>query len=115
MCQISGQVETDEMENWNGKLKRKAETEKLKIGNGRHNCSRSYLLRMRELCEFRVFLSIYLELASTQAWGRGYSIREWQTVYSQSHDHNLHTALLNNYHVMAWLLEVAIWCRFSSD
>ena len=28
-----GQVKTDETENWNGKLK--AETEKLKIGNGR--------------------------------------------------------------------------------
>ena len=43
-------METDETENGNGKLKRKAETEKLKLGNGRHNCSKSYLLRMRELC-----------------------------------------------------------------
>ena len=34
-----------------GNGKRKAETEKLKFGNGRHNCSKSYLLRMRELCD----------------------------------------------------------------
>ena len=49
-----GQVETDETENGNGKLKWKTETEsgneKLKLGNGRHNCSQGYLLRMRELC-----------------------------------------------------------------
>ena len=62
-----GQVETDEMENGNGKLKQKAETEKLKFGNGRHNCSKSYLLHMRELCHVGVFLSIYRELTSTQA------------------------------------------------
>ena len=47
-------METDETENGNGKLKRKTETEigngKAEIGNGRHNCSKSYLLRMRELC-----------------------------------------------------------------
>ena len=48
-------METDETEN--GKLKRKAETEKLKFGNGRDNCSKSYLLRMRERCAYvRVFL-----------------------------------------------------------
>ena len=44
--QVNGQVETDETENGNGKLKQKVETEKLKFGNGRHNCSKSYLLRM---------------------------------------------------------------------
>ena len=37
-----GQVETDETENGNGKLKRKAETEKLKFGNGRQNSSLLY-------------------------------------------------------------------------
>ena len=35
-----GQVETDETENGNGKLKRKAETEKLKFRNGRHKLLR---------------------------------------------------------------------------
>ncbi len=48
-------------------MENKAETEKLKFGNGHHNWSKSYLLRMRELCDVRVFLSIYRELASTQA------------------------------------------------
>ena len=52
-----------ETESCNGKLKWKAETEKLKFGNGRHNCSKGYLLRMRELCNITVFLSIYWELA----------------------------------------------------
>ena len=36
-----GQVETEETESWNGKLKRKSETEKLKSGNGRQNGSRT--------------------------------------------------------------------------
>ena len=64
------QVETDETENVNGKRKRKAETESgngiAEFENGRHNCSKSYLLRMRKLCDVRVFLSIHQELASTQ-------------------------------------------------
>ena len=34
------QVETEETENGNGKLKRKAETGKLKIGSGRQECKR---------------------------------------------------------------------------
>ena len=40
---LLGQVETDETENWNGKLK--AETEKLKTGNGRQ-IARSSIWRM---------------------------------------------------------------------
>ena len=48
----------------NGIRKRKAETEKLKLGNGRHNCYKSFLLRMRELCAIslpyleRMFFSV---------------------------------------------------------
>ena len=39
-----GQVETEETENWNGKLKRKTGTEKLKSGNGRQHSN----MRMRD-------------------------------------------------------------------
>ena len=43
-------METEETENGNGKLKRKSEMEKLKLGNGRQYSLRKWhLLRMRDL------------------------------------------------------------------
>ena len=61
MYKILGRVETDETENGNGKLKRKAETEKLKFGNGRQKfnrlvsgqCAHRYI----EVCVSRVTLT----------------------------------------------------------
>ena len=47
------------------RMKRKTEIgngkAEIKLGNGRHNCSKRYLLRMRELCAYpRAFLLTFI-------------------------------------------------------